>query len=101
MTKLSKFMLPLFSKIEKEVLNGLSIEELELRLRPENEKNESNVSSQIGFINNEERLIDILNQDYQFLKEAGLDYEQMANISNELLEFGSKKLLKISNLEKI
>ena len=58
-----------------EAINGLSISELEKLMRPGQQDERS---SQLGFLGNDERLVDILVSDNEFVKGKGLTHRELA-----------------------
>ncbi len=70
-------------------INGVSIAELEDRMRPGNMAENGSVS---GFLGEDERLIDVLVADNEFVRNRGLEHRELAipliQISNRATELG-------------
>ncbi len=78
-----------FSEIQRRITNGISVEELEARLRPqEYEMKEGKWSdtSRGGFLAPNESLLGVVRADYDTLRSLGKTYEQMAQLAANFLE---------------
>ncbi len=72
-----------FSEIQRKVLAGIPLENLEARLRPFNHKNIVG-SSEGGFLAPDERLMDVVRADYDTLCSLGKSYREMAQLAAEI-----------------
>ncbi len=78
-----------FSEIQRRITAGNSIEELEARLRPrKSEPREGQWSdfSRGGFLAPDERLLEVVQADYNTLCSRGKSYEEMAQVAANVLE---------------
>lgn len=79
-----------FSDIERCILNGFSLDELEKRLKPCKPQFEDKVwidTSSGGFLAPHEKLLGVVRADYDLLCSIGKTYEEMAGFAAKVLEY--------------
>jgi hypothetical protein len=83
-----------FSEIQRRITNGMPIEELEARLKPQEpefKEGEWSDHSGGGFLAPDEKLIEVVRSDYDTLRVLGKNYEDMAQVAANVLEQVSRE----------
>jgi hypothetical protein len=75
-----------FLGIQKNTTGELTLEELEMRLKPKSSVNHWRDASTGGFLAPDESLIEVLKSDYSTLCSLGKDYLQMAELTSKILK---------------
>lgn len=84
-------MFPSLLEVQRTLTRGIPLSELESRLKPNGNGVSWSDASTGGFLAPNESLIDVVERDYHTLSELGIDYEQMAKMTADVLSQSAKE----------
>lgn len=83
-------MMPRLSDIEKELIRNTSLEDLEMKLKPQEEGHPWKDASGGGFLAPDEKLLQVIRRDHKTLIDLGKNYQEMAKICHDFLQDNKK-----------